>query len=132
MRRAIDETTRRREIQLAYNVEHGITPESVRKAIRTGLADELRASKVAREAIHASQEEFDTTELIAQLQAEMFEAAEALEFEKAAVLRDRIEAIKADDDADEDRSPRKTGPPPSGGRAAGGQAGRRGRAGERQ
>jgi len=131
MRRAIDETTRRREMQLAYNVEHGITPESVRKAIRTGLADELRASKVAREAIHASQEEFDTAELISQLEAEMFEAAEALEFEKAAVLRDRIETIKADDDADEDRPPRKTGPPPSVGRAAGGQAGRRGRAGER-
>jgi excinuclease ABC subunit B len=111
MRQAIDETTRRRELQLEYNAEHGITPQTVRKAIRTALADQLRARVVAREAIHATEDEFDTTELLAQLEAEMHEAAEKLEFERAAVLRDRIEAIKSPGEGEEDavdRVPKKT------------------------
>ena len=95
MHQAIDETFRRRQIQLAYNKKHHITPTTIRKAIRTALADQLRARTVAREAIHASEEEFDRTEIVSELEAEMFEAAEALEFEKAAALRDRIKALKA-------------------------------------
>jgi len=112
MQKAIDETTRRRKAQLAYNAEHNITPQTVRKAIRTGLADQLRARQVAREAIGASEEQFDTTELLAQLEAEMYEAAEALEFERAAVLRDRIEAIKGtlgQEKDSSDRPAKKTG-----------------------
>jgi excinuclease ABC subunit B len=94
MKQAIDETNRRRETQLAYNVEHGITPETIRKEIRTALADQLRARKVAREAIHVSETEFDMLELIARLEEEMYKAAEELEFEKAARLRDRIQALR--------------------------------------
>jgi excinuclease ABC subunit B len=94
MKQAIDETTRRREIQLAYNKENNITPQTIIKAIRSALADQLQARKVAREAIHASEDEFDRTEVITQLEAEMFEAAEQLEFEKAARLRDRIKELK--------------------------------------
>jgi excinuclease ABC subunit B len=94
MQRAIDETNRRREIQLAYNAEHGITPETIRKAIRTGLESEFRARKVAAEAIRSSENELDRTELIARLEEEMLEAAEALEFERAAQLRDRIKELK--------------------------------------
>jgi len=112
MQKAIDETTRRRDAQLAYNSANDITPQTIRKAIRTGLADQLRARQVAREAIHASEQEFDTTELLAQLEAEMLEAAKALEFERAAVIRDRIEAIKGPEVArgdDQDRPPKKTG-----------------------
>ncbi len=111
MRQAIDETTRRRELQLEYNAEHGITPQTIHKAIRTALADQLRAPVVAREAIHATEEEFDTTELLAQLETEMYEAAEKLEFERAAVLRDRIEAVKSPGESEEDtvdRVPKKT------------------------
>ena len=111
MRQAIDETTRRRELQLEYNAEHGITPQTIHKAIRTALADQLRARVVAREAIHATEEEFDTTELLAQLETEMYEAAEKLEFERAAVLRDRIEAVKSPGESEEDtvdRVPKKT------------------------
>ena len=94
MRRAIEETDRRREIQLAYNAEHGITPETITKAIRNSLETEVRARKVAAEAIRASEDEMDRTELIASLEADMLEAAEALEFERAAQLRDRIKELK--------------------------------------
>ncbi|HDZ20829.1 hypothetical protein LCGC14_0366640 [marine sediment metagenome] len=96
MQQAIDETARRRELQRAYNVENNITPETIRKAIRNALADELSAVRVAREAISASEEEYDRTELVAHLEEEMMEAAEALEFERAATLRDRIAKLKND------------------------------------
>jgi len=96
MKQAIDETNRRRETQLAYNAEHGITPETIRKEIRTALADQLRARKVAREAIHVSEGEFDILERIAALEEQMYKAAEELEFEKAARLRDRIETLRAE------------------------------------
>jgi excinuclease ABC subunit B len=94
MRKAIDETGRRREIQARYNEENNITPETIRKAIRGSLAEQLRARQVARDAIHASESEYDTREIIQQLEQEMFQAAEDLEFEKAARLRDRIEELK--------------------------------------
>jgi excinuclease ABC subunit B len=94
MRQAIDETNRRRDVQLAYNKEHNITPQTIRKAIRSALADQLRARKVAREAIHADEQEYDRTELIASLEAEMFEAAEKFDFERAAALRDRVAKLK--------------------------------------
>jgi excinuclease ABC subunit B len=95
MHQAIDETFRRRQIQLAYNKKHHITPTTIRKAIRSTLVEQVRARRVAREAIHVSEDEFDRTELVSELEAEMLEAAEALEFEKAAMLRDRIKALKA-------------------------------------
>ncbi len=116
MKRAIDETTRRRELQLEYNEKHNIKPQTIRKAIRTALADQLRARKVAREAINASEDEFDLAELITQLEAEMLEAARKMEFEKAARLRDRIAELKEDEAVavgSEDylsKPPKKTGP----------------------
>lgn len=94
MQQAIDETARRRTLQEAYNKEHGITPETIRKAIRKGLEDMVASRKTARDAIKASEEDFDLTESIADLEKEMLEAAEALEFEKAAALRDRIKKLK--------------------------------------
>ncbi len=94
MKKAIDETNRRRTIQLAYNAEHGITPETIRKEIKHGLAEEFQARKRAQEAIHLSDVEYDRTELLAELEKEMFAAAEALEFEKAARLRDQVAQLK--------------------------------------
>ncbi|MBS3734132.1 MAG: excinuclease ABC subunit UvrB [Phycisphaerae bacterium] len=94
MQTAIDETDRRREKQLAFNAEHGIEPATIRKAIRSGLVDQLRARKVAREAIGAGEQEFDRAERIAELEKRMYEAAEQLEFEQAARLRDQVEQLK--------------------------------------
>ncbi len=96
MKQAIDETNRRRVKQLAYNVEHGITPRTIQKEIRRGIEMELRARETARKAIGAKDDqEYDAGEFIAELEKEMLEAAERLEFEKAALLRDRITELKA-------------------------------------
>ena len=94
MDRAMSETTRRRKIQQEYNLEHGITPETVRKAIRTGLESEFEARRTAQHALTQDDTEYDRTELIALLEKEMLEAAEELEFEKAAELRDQIAELK--------------------------------------
>lgn len=91
MQRAIDETNRRREIQLKYNQEHGITPETIRKAIRRGIEEEIAARKIEQDAIGAGDDvQYVTQEFISALEKEMLEAAENLEFERAASLRDRI------------------------------------------
>jgi excinuclease ABC subunit B len=94
MQKAIDETARRRKIQLQYNKEHNITPETIRKEIRTGLEMELKAGKTAREALRFEETDFEKVELAGQIEKEMLEAAEALDFEKAAYLRDRLKELK--------------------------------------
>jgi len=94
MQQAIDETTRRRELQEDYNTKHGITPATIKKAIRKGLEEKVSARKTAIAAIRASEEVYDLTESIVDLEKEMFAAAEALDFERAAELRDRIKTLK--------------------------------------
>lgn len=95
MQRAIDETDRRRELQTAYNVKHGITPATIQKAIRRGIEEEIAARKVEREAVGISTEEqLVTEEFIGELEAEMLQAAKLLDFERAAQLRDRIQDLK--------------------------------------
>ena len=94
MRRAIDETDRRRKLQTEYNEKNNITPETIQKGIRSSLERMIGAYKVAAEAVHVSEEELDRTEFLAALEKEMLEAAETLEFERAARLRDRIQELK--------------------------------------
>ena len=93
MERAIDETRRRREKQTAYNIEHGIKPETIRKAIRSGIEAEIKGRRAARRAVHLSEKDFARTELVRELETEMHQAAEQLEFERAAELRDRIQEL---------------------------------------
>ena len=109
MRRAIGETERRREAQLKYNADNDIQPETIRKAIRNTLAQEVGARRTAREAVHASESEYDQDELIAELEAEMLTAAEELEFERAAQLRDRIMRLKGEGEPAGEAPPKKTG-----------------------
>ena len=90
MQRAIDETNRRRALQLAYNAEHGITPEGIVKAIRRGIEEEIQAKAEVRKAVGRDETTEATEEFLNELEAEMLKAAENLEFERAAAFRDRI------------------------------------------
>jgi excinuclease ABC subunit B len=90
MREAIEETQRRRRIQEAYNREHGITPQGIKKAIKD-ITERVRAVAETRApyiAVPSSRE--DITRLIKELEGQMKAAARNLEFEKAALIRDRI------------------------------------------
>jgi excinuclease ABC subunit B len=93
MQRAIDETQRRRAMQLEYNAQHGITPESVRSAISMGIEEEIEARKMVSEVAGQGQD-YVTEEYLEELHAEMLKAAANLEFERAAELRDRIAKLK--------------------------------------
>ncbi|HAY79582.1 MAG TPA: excinuclease ABC subunit B, partial [Planctomycetaceae bacterium] len=91
MQAAMEETASRRAIQQRYNEEHGITPETVQKNIRAGIESVAEAHREANAAVGKTDEaEYVTEEFIKELEAEMMAAAEALEFERAATLRDRI------------------------------------------
>lgn len=91
MQRAIDETQRRRALQEEYNRKHDITPKTIKKNIQVGIEAEVAAHRQANEAVGGHEEERETTtEYINELQKEMLAAAEELDFEKAAQLRDRI------------------------------------------
>ncbi|MHC4394673.1 MAG: excinuclease ABC subunit UvrB [Planctomycetota bacterium] len=94
MQKAIDETNRRRKIQLKYNKEHNITPQTIRKEIRKSLTDQIKARQTARQAVRFSDSEYEKTELASQIEKEMLEAAEALDFEQAAFLRDQLRELK--------------------------------------
>ncbi len=94
MRAAIDETNRRREKQVAFNKEHGITPQTIRKAIRdiaSATTDELltddmpNVGDIKAEAI---------PDLIKKMKADMHKASDALEFERAAQIRDKIKELE--------------------------------------
>ena len=84
----------RRARQLAYNREHGITPRSVSRPVEEGLAPGQAENSKAISVIREAGGNFDVTETVRELEAEMLEAANGLQFEKAALLRDQIQELK--------------------------------------
>ena len=91
MKNAIAETARRRKIQQQYNTAHGITPQTIKKNIIAGIESEVSAHRTANEIVGRTDETvYITEEYVDELEKEMMDAAEALEFERAATLRDRI------------------------------------------
>ena len=115
MKQAMDETTRRREIQIAHNKKHGITPKTIEKAIRHGIEMELRGHETARAALTgksgAPESLLTREEQIAELGRAMYAAAEAMQFEKAAALRDQWQALKAGQPAKADKAKSTLGKP---------------------
>jgi excinuclease ABC subunit B len=99
MQDAIDETVRRRKIQEDFNKANGITPQGIRKAIRD-ITERVKAAAVAETKAHydvatpATREA--TMRLIKDLETQMKQAAKALEFEKAALIRDRLVELRGE------------------------------------
>jgi excinuclease ABC subunit B len=123
MREAIDETARRRELQQAYNAAHGITPETVRKEIRSGIEAESAARARAFEEVGQGEEgRRQSAELLEQLEADMMQAAAELDFERAAAIRDRIAGMRGGGGGG--GSPRRAGGRGRKGGGGGGSAGR--------
>ncbi|MGV6813519.1 MAG: excinuclease ABC subunit UvrB [Phycisphaerales bacterium] len=92
---AMDETQRRRAKQIAYNEEHGVTPETIKKEIRGGINARLEARKAANYATEQADEPmFDVRDLVKILEADMYEAAQKMEFESAALFRDQMSHVQ--------------------------------------
>jgi len=99
MREAIEEIRRRRGIQEVYNKEHGITPQGIKKAIKD-IAQRVQAVAETRTPYIASPISMEEMyRLIKQLESQMKKAAKNLEFEKAALLRDRIIELRKDEES---------------------------------
>jgi len=98
MQKSIEETGRRRQVQEAYNKEHGITPQGIRKAIKdiTERVQAVAETRAPYTATSISKEEM--AQLIRQLESQMKAAARNLEFEKAAMIRDRIIELRKDEE----------------------------------
>ena len=100
MRRCLEETERRREIQIAHNEEHGITPETIRKSVEqieftTRVADAREKPAKVSEPSATYADEVEKEEFLKILEKEMAEAAERLDFERAALLRDQVFELRA-------------------------------------
>ncbi len=110
MARMLAVTQERRARQVAYNREHGITPRGVQRALQDELRHVDAAREMTRQAVAENPDEYDLLEAITELEREMVAAAEALEFERAAELRDELKALQQFPGRTADGKPRKTEP----------------------
>ena len=99
MQKAMDETARRREIQMAYNKEHGIVPQTIKKEIRDLISiTKANEAEVAEDTVdYSAMNKKERQEAIKKLQKQMHEAAELLDFELAAQIRDMVQELKSMD-----------------------------------
>jgi excinuclease ABC subunit B len=118
IRKFLAVTEKRRQRQIAYNTEHNITPRSVSRAVEESLAVYESTRQEAAGVLKDARMDVDLTETVSELESEMLKAAEALQFEKAALLRDQIKELKRMMDG---------GPPAEKARPAGRQKSRRAR-----
>ena len=95
MRTMIETTERRRRRQIAHNEEHGITPHSVKRALNEDDAVRSVAGEIEERIIAEDGADYDVARVVADIQREMLEAAEALEFERAAALRDELRELQS-------------------------------------
>jgi excinuclease ABC subunit B len=94
MKKTIDETNRRRQIQIGFNKKNNITPRTIEKAVKEGIESYKKAREVIESVVEENDEQYDITMLIGELQHDMETAARNLQFERAAVLRDQIKELK--------------------------------------
>ena len=94
MQRAINESCRRREVQLAFNKKNNIKPKTIKKAIQEGIASYRKAKELAPKLSGEKMDEYEIHTLISDLERDMMLAARNLEFEKAALLRDQIKELQ--------------------------------------
>jgi excinuclease ABC subunit B len=95
MRATISESERRRKIQQAFNEKYNISPRSIEKAIRQGIEELADAQETVMEAAGLSEEEYALSSIVVELEREMELAARNLQFEKAALIRDKIKELEA-------------------------------------
>jgi len=94
MKKAIDESNRRRKIQLEFNKTNNINPRSIKKAIKEGIEDLAEAEEFVVNLTGEAKDEFELRKYISELEYEMELAARNLQFEKAAAIRDRVKELK--------------------------------------
>jgi len=95
MKEAIAECERRRKIQIEFNTKHGITPTTIKRAIKLGIEEFAQAQDVVMGAVGLSEEEYAMATHLSELEGQMALAARNLEFEKAARIRDKIKEFKS-------------------------------------
>ena len=134
MKTLMQVTEARRETQLAYNRAHGIVPQPIVKEVPDGLAWREAAEEVASSVVREAGGDYNVQQVIAEMEAEMLEAAEALEFERAAMLRDQIREFRRANGMEEPSFGAGAGAldyRKVGARRKGSRAGRKGRSGKR-
>ena len=94
IKKAVDETSRRREKQIEFNKKHNITPKSIKKAITDGIEKLHESEEITIKAAGETEDAHQLNELISELQHEMEVAARNLQFEKAAYFRDQIKTLR--------------------------------------
>jgi len=94
MKKAITESRRRRKIQLAHNLKHKITPQSIERLVKNGIEIYFKEENNLNKRLELDGDEIKLHEIVAQLEKEMFIAAKNLHFEKATQLRDKIKETK--------------------------------------